>query len=154
MRAWSAVVTSMITPPFSISARPVLTRSVPISIGGQSNQGASGRCAARDRLGGGAITSTRHGESLSTVSTVWPNGFAAVPPRADDDEVDVARRSFLREHLPRLAAADDAADNVDAVRLADASRRGAASSFALRLLLEHVRVERKQTAEPRSRRPR
>src|SRR3954471_10425551 len=31
-RACSAVVTSMITPPLSISARPVLTRSVPISI--------------------------------------------------------------------------------------------------------------------------
>src|SRR5712691_9097235 len=32
MRAWSAVVTSMITPPLSISARPVLTLSVPTSI--------------------------------------------------------------------------------------------------------------------------
>ena len=31
IRACSAVVTSMITPPLSISARPVLTRSVPIS---------------------------------------------------------------------------------------------------------------------------
>src|SRR3954470_13315001 len=30
--ACAAVVTSMITPPLSISARPVLTRSVPISI--------------------------------------------------------------------------------------------------------------------------
>src|SRR5207249_2579910 len=29
--AWSAVVTSMITPPFSISASPVFTRSVPVS---------------------------------------------------------------------------------------------------------------------------
>src|SRR5437773_2415527 len=32
IRAWSAVVTSMITPPFSISARPVLTLSVPTSM--------------------------------------------------------------------------------------------------------------------------
>src|SRR5262245_1156239 len=31
MRAWSAVVTSMITPPFNISASPLLTRIVPIS---------------------------------------------------------------------------------------------------------------------------
>src|SRR4029453_13882219 len=31
MRAWSAATTSMITPPFSISARPVLTRIVPSS---------------------------------------------------------------------------------------------------------------------------
>src|SRR5437763_6859207 len=31
MRAWSAVVTSMITPPLSISARPLFTRIVPIS---------------------------------------------------------------------------------------------------------------------------
>src|SRR5215203_1642055 len=31
IRAWSAVVTSMITPPLSISASPVLTRSVPTS---------------------------------------------------------------------------------------------------------------------------
>src|SRR4051812_9074723 len=29
--AWSAVTTSMMTPPFSISAKPVLTLSVPIS---------------------------------------------------------------------------------------------------------------------------
>src|SRR5437764_7713770 len=33
IRAWSAVVTSMIPPPLSISARPVLTLSVPTSIG-------------------------------------------------------------------------------------------------------------------------
>src|SRR6266550_4352299 len=32
IRACSAVVTSMITPPFSISARPLLTRIVPISV--------------------------------------------------------------------------------------------------------------------------
>src|SRR6478736_5943122 len=32
IRAWSAVVTSMITPPFSISASPLLTRIVPISL--------------------------------------------------------------------------------------------------------------------------
>src|SRR5438552_2268364 len=32
IRACSAVVTSMITPPFSISARPPLTRMVPISV--------------------------------------------------------------------------------------------------------------------------
>ena len=31
MRAWSALVTSMITPPLSISASPLLTRIVPIS---------------------------------------------------------------------------------------------------------------------------
>src|SRR5947207_1795208 len=31
IRAWSASVTSMITPPLSISARPLLTRIVPIS---------------------------------------------------------------------------------------------------------------------------
>ena len=31
MRAWSASVTSMITPPFSISARPDLTLIVPVS---------------------------------------------------------------------------------------------------------------------------
>src|SRR5213592_442370 len=31
MRAWSAVVTSMFTPPLSISARPLLTLIVPIS---------------------------------------------------------------------------------------------------------------------------
>src|SRR5215208_4755858 len=31
IRAWSAVVTSMITPPLSISARPLFTRIVPIS---------------------------------------------------------------------------------------------------------------------------
>ena len=30
--AWSAVTTSMITPPFSISARPLLTRIVPVSV--------------------------------------------------------------------------------------------------------------------------
>jgi len=29
--AWSALVTSMMTPPFSISARPVLSRNVPVS---------------------------------------------------------------------------------------------------------------------------
>src|SRR5918992_5808901 len=32
MRAWSAVTTSMITPPLSISARPLFTRKVPVSM--------------------------------------------------------------------------------------------------------------------------
>ena len=32
IRAWSAVTTSMITPPLSISARPLFTRKVPVSI--------------------------------------------------------------------------------------------------------------------------
>src|SRR5579871_5600736 len=31
--AWSAVTTSMITPPFNISARPLFTRIVPVCIG-------------------------------------------------------------------------------------------------------------------------
>ena len=31
IRAWSAVTTSMITPPLSISARPALTRNVAVS---------------------------------------------------------------------------------------------------------------------------
>ncbi len=34
IRAWSAVTTSMITPPLSISAIPRLTRSVPVAVGG------------------------------------------------------------------------------------------------------------------------
>src|SRR2546423_9935039 len=36
IRAWSAVTTSMITPPFNISARPALTRKVAVSFMGSS----------------------------------------------------------------------------------------------------------------------
>ena len=38
IRACSALTTSMITPPLSISARPALTRNVPVSIGYQDNR--------------------------------------------------------------------------------------------------------------------
>src|SRR5262245_47201993 len=119
MRAWSAVVTSMITPPFSISARPVLTLSVPISIGVQSNQRLSGGCAAGNRL-------RRRGDHEHTTRRVAQHRLhraakrlAPMPPRADDNQVDVARRGLLRQERPRLAPVHDPADHVDAVRLAD-----------------------------------
>src|SRR6476620_3319575 len=122
MRAWSAVVTSMITPPFSISARPVLTLSVPISIGAQSNQAASGRCSADDRLG----RRRDHENAAGRVPEHGLDGVAEGLPAAaagtDDDEVDLPRRGLAGEHLTRLATVDDARDDVDAVRLARALR--------------------------------
>src|SRR5438132_13802839 len=50
MRAASAVVTSMITPPLSISARPVLTLSVPTSMPPILPADLPGEAAVEDRL--------------------------------------------------------------------------------------------------------
>src|SRR5215831_7168921 len=103
IRAWSAVVTSMITPPFSISARPVLTLSVPISIGAQSIEAESGGCPADDRVGRRRDHEHARGRVPQHGLDRVAERLATAPPRTDDDEVDTARLGLLREDLPGLA---------------------------------------------------
>src|SRR5215471_16900632 len=143
IRAWSAVVTSMITPPFSISARPVLTLSVPISIGAQSIEAESGGCPADDRVGRRRDHEHARGRVPQHGLDRVAERLATAPPRTDDDEVDTARLGLLREDLPGLAAAHDAIVDGDPVRLADGL--GAVQELLRRrVLVVHVRVEREE----------
>src|SRR3954465_5428674 len=129
-RACSAVVTSMITPPLSISARPVLTRSVPISIAASLARTDRAVEAAQEELlvllrrpvrerddrvrAADPPAKDRRpvGEALHSLERL-PRVRAALPER--DDEIDLP----VRPVLPGAQAATGGAvrDEVDVLEL-------------------------------------
>src|SRR3954451_12944169 len=83
MRAWSAVVTSMITPPLSISARPLLTRMVPISaIAADSSSARSSFEAGEDLVD--LLLRRRHGPQ--------EDGVLLLPHHVADVRLELLRR--------------------------------------------------------------
>src|SRR4029079_5700628 len=93
--ACSASTTSMITPPFSISARPLLTRIVPISLMPRMLPG-------EERLDGGAVA-----RRLLQMEHV---------PRVLDDH-ELRPRDAVDEHLRRCRSADEVVPPGDHERL-------------------------------------
>ena len=81
MRACSGVTTSMMTPPFSISARPRFTRAVPVAWGacGAASRGLMSRIrrSSYRRSAAGSATQPRKGQGYLTVVGSMPAGMCA-----------------------------------------------------------------------------